>query len=60
VFVITYSKIHPHANMPNVFGHFHTVNSPSIKLEQERTHILSPSTCISAIVLEILISFPWQ
>ena len=48
--------------MPTVFRHIHTVNSaakiPAIKLEQERTFVQIPS--ISAIVLEISITFPWQ
>jgi len=48
--------------MPNMVGHLHTVNSAakksSVKLEQERTLILNPS--IFVIVLEMLISFPWQ
>ena len=47
--------------MPNVIRHLHTVKSATnlsaVKMEQERTLILTP---ISAIVLEILISFPWQ
>jgi hypothetical protein len=41
--------------------HLNTVNNAakkySVKLEQERTLILTP---ISAIALEILISFPWR
>jgi len=48
--------------MPNVFRQLHTVNGgaklSAVKLEQERTLVLT--TRISAIVLEILISFPWQ
>jgi len=55
-----YSITHRHISIPNVFGHLRTVNSAAkisaVKLEQERTLILTP---ISAIVLEILISFPW-
>jgi hypothetical protein len=45
--------------MPSVFRHLHTANSaatlPDVKLEQERTPVLTP---ISTIILEILVSFP--
>jgi hypothetical protein len=45
-----------------VLMHFYAVNSAAnisaVKMELERTPILTPS--ISAIVFEILISFPWQ
>jgi hypothetical protein len=56
VFCIIYS------NIRSLFRQLHTVNSAAtlfdVKLEQKRTLILTPS--ISAIVLEVLISFPWQ
>jgi len=48
--------------MPSVLMHLHRVNGAArlsiVKMEQERTLILTSP--ISAIVLEILISFPWQ
>ena len=48
--------------MPSVLRHLHTVDSAAtlfvVKLEQERALILTPP--IFSIVLEILISFPWQ
>ena len=57
-----YLIIQRHVSMLSVFRHLHTVNSAAnvfaVKLEQERTIVMTPS--ISAIVLEILISFPWQ
>ena len=48
--------------MPSALRNLHKVKSDTklsaVKLEQERTPNLVPS--ISVIVLEILISFPWQ
>jgi hypothetical protein len=49
-------------SIPSILRHYRKVHSAAIlsavKMEQERTPILIPS--ISAVVFEILISFPWQ
>ena len=48
--------------MQSVLRHFYTVNSAAkisaVILEQERTNVLIPP--VFDIILEILISFPWQ
>ena len=61
-FYTIYSSIQRHVSMPMVFRHILIVNCAArisaIKLERERIFVQIPFK--SAIILENIISFPWQ